>query len=175
MEIALSGDVVMPTKGTGRKDKGPEYRIHVIFRAPLKFAFAWCTDYTPEDARLEGEKYERRIIKRTSRQVVFEDLEDTKDGWIWSRDVVALRPPNRWHMKGLGSRADVTADYLLSSLPDGRTRLDLRWRRTPRVRVAKPLTKAEREASTLRAWKRFGSAMERDYARDRHSRGRASQ
>ena len=152
-----------------RSPSGPEYRIKVAFKVPMDYAFAWCTDYTPEDGRLEGEKYVRRIIERTSRRVIFEDLEDTKDGWLWNRDVVTLRPPNRWHMDGIASRADVTADYFLTTLPNGRTQLDLRWRRRPRV-PGKQLTKKQREASTLVAWKRFGAAMERDYKAGRGPR-----
>lgn len=151
---------------THRRDsKGPEYRIRVVFRVPLEFAFAWCTDYTPKDAALEGESYERKVIERTPRRVVFEDLEESASGWIWNRDVVTLRPPNRWHMDGIGNRKDVTADYVLSRLPDGRTQLELRWRRMPKMPEAKKLTKAEREGSTTIAWKRFGAAMERDYRR----------
>lgn len=145
---------------------GPEFHVTVSFRVPLDFAFAWCTDFTPDDAKLEGEAYERKIVERTPRRVVFEDLEEARDGWVWSRDVVALRPPNRWHMDGIGNRRDVTADYVLTRLPDGRTQLDLRWRRRPKV-PGKQLTKAEREADGLRAWKRFGAAMERDYRRSR--------
>jgi len=148
---------------------GPEYAIRVSFQVPLDFAFAWCTDYTPEDAKLEGDSYERKIVERTPRRVVLEDLYDTKAGWIWSREVVTLQPPNRWHMDGVGNRRDVTADYVLSPLPDGRTRFDLRWSRHPKVPDAKKLTKAEREASAMRGWKRFAVAMERDY---RHSRRR---
>lgn len=153
----------MKRKTPRRGPEGPEYRIRVTFRAPLDFAFAWCTDYTPQDARLEGESYQRKVIERTPRRVIFEDLEETETGWEWSRDVVTLRPPNRWHMDGIGNRRDVTADYVLSSLPDGRTQLDLRWSRWPKTSGVKRLTKAEREASTARAWKRFAAAMERDY------------
>ncbi len=151
--------------------EGP-YWIDVSFRVPLDFAFAWCTDYTPQDASLEGEAYERKIIERSPRRVIFEDLEETKDGWAWSRDVVALHPPNRWHMDGVGNRRDVTADYLLSSLPDGRTQLDLRWRRRPKGPDAAKLTTAQREADTLRAWKRFGVAMERDHRLSRRHRAK---
>src|SRR3989442_974588 len=97
---------------------GPEYRIRVSFGVPLDFAFAWCTDYAPEDASLEGESYQRKIIERTPHRVIFEDLEESDDGWNWSRDIVTLRPPNRWHMDGIGNRRDVTADYVLSPLPD---------------------------------------------------------
>ena len=160
----------MKGRRTGRGWTGAEYRISVSFRAPLAFAFAWCTDYTPQDASLEGESYQRKIIERTPRRIIFEDLEESEAGWDWSRDVVTLRPPNRWHMDGIGNHHDVTADYVLSPLPDGRTWLDVRWRRRPKTPDAKKRTKAEREASATRAWKRFGAAMERDYHRSQRAR-----
>ena len=101
-------------------------------------------------------------------------MEETKDGWDWSRAVVSLRPPDRWHMDGIGNNRDVTADYELSSLPDGRTRLDLRWRRRPIVPDVVRRTKAEREASSTRAWKRFAAALERDYRQEARTRPRQS-
>jgi hypothetical protein len=160
----------MKTRSPRRGRAGPEYRIRVSFRVPLDFAFAWCTDFTPEDAKLEGESYQRKVVQRTSRRVVLEDLEETKRGWLWSREVVTLHPPKRWSMEGYGSRAeDVTAEYVLSTLRDGRTQLELRWRRWPRPSAPK-ITKAKREAGALRAWKRFGAAMERDYKRGQRRR-----
>ena len=149
---------------------GPEYRTRVTFRVPLDFAFRWCTDYSPDDGKLEGESYQRKVISRTRRRVVFEDLEGSKDGWVWSRDVVRLRPPNRWHMDGVGNQRDVTADYLLTTLSDGRTQLEIRWRRRPKTPGASTLTKAQREASMLRSWKLFAAAMERDYRARRRKR-----
>ena len=164
----------MAAQRRGRGWMGP-FRIRVAFRVPLEYAFVWCTDYTPDDGALEGESYQRKVIERGARRVVFEDLEETKSGWSWGRDVVTLRPPNRWHMDGVGNRRDVTADYVLTRLPDGRTQLELRWSRRPNVPETTKLTKAEREADTVRAWKRFGTAMERDYrggvpARQRRAR-----
>ena len=100
---------------------------------------------------------------------LFEDLEETDSGWVWSRDVVTLRPPNRWHMEGVGNRRDVTADYLLTSLPDGRTRLELVWWRQPKP-PGKRIPRAQREKETRRAWKRFAAAMEQDYAREKGGR-----
>ncbi len=147
------------------------YQISIELPAPLDFAFAWCTDFSPEDSRLEGEAYARKVIERTPRRIVFEDLEETTTGWVWTRDVVTLLPPNRWHMEGAGNRRDVVADYRLSPLPGGRTRLDLRWRRRPLVHEAKPLTKGQREASTMRAWKRFAAAMKRNHHRTLRSGG----
>lgn len=155
-------------KGSSGQGKGDEARVQVAFRVPLDFAFDWCTDYTSEDAALEGESYERKVIERTPRRVIFEDLEETPSGWVWGRDVVTLRPPNRWSMEGIGSHRDVTAEYTLSELPDGRTQLELVWWRQPHG-PGKKVPRVQREKETTRAWKRFGRAMERDY---RKSRGR---
>ena len=138
--------------------------MKAVFRAPLDFAFAWCTDYTPQDAALEGESYERKIVTREPRRVVFEDLEETPSGWVWARDVVTLRPPRRWHMESVGSHRDVTADYVLTTLPDGRTQLELRWWRRPHG-PGKKIPRAQREKEATIAWKRFTAAMERDYRR----------
>jgi hypothetical protein len=161
----------MATKRSPTKWVGPEYHIRVTFRAPVDYVFAWCTDYTPEDGRLEGETYARKVIERTKRQVIFEDLEETKTGWDWGRDVVTLRPPNRWHMNGVGNHRDVEADYRLQALPDGRTELDLRWRRRPKGPETSKLTKAQREASSSRAWKMFAAALERDFKAGRPPAG----
>src|SRR5881409_2969755 len=76
---ASRGIDTMKAKSSGRDWTGPEFRISVSFGVPLDFAFAWCTDYTPEDASLEGESYQRKIIERTPRRVIFEDLEESDD------------------------------------------------------------------------------------------------
>lgn len=145
-----------------RSSKGDEARVRTTFRVPLEFAFRWCTDYTPEDASLEGESYRRKIVERSAKRVVFEDLEETPQGWVWARDVVSLRPPNRWHMESVGSHRDVTADYKLTRLPDGGTQFELVWWRRPHG-PGRKVPRAEREKETTRAWRRFAKAMEKDY------------
>ncbi len=138
-----------------------------VFRVPLDFAFRWCTDYTPEDAALEGETYQRRVVERTPHRVVFEDLEEGESGWVWSRDVVTLRPPNRWHAEAVGSHRDMTADYVLSKLPEGRTQFELRWWRKPTA-LGKKIPRAQREKETTEAWKKFAKAMEKEYRESRN-------
>jgi hypothetical protein len=154
-----------------KKGKGDEARVKVAFRVPLEFAFDWCTDYTPEDAALEGESYERKIVARSPRRVIFEDLEETDSGWVWARDVVTLRPPNRWHMESVGSHRDATGDYVLTKLPDGRTQLELRWWRRPHG-PGKKIARAAREKESTRGWKRFAKAMEREYRESRSIQSR---
>jgi len=107
---------------------GPEYRTSVVFRAPLSFVYSWCTNYTPEDPKLGGEDYERRIVERSSSRVVFENLYEVGKGWGWERHVVTLKPPNRWHSEGRGNYSDSTLDYRLSQLSPSKTKLDMRWR-----------------------------------------------
>jgi hypothetical protein len=145
-----------------RRPKGDKARVTAVFQVPLDFAFRWCTDFTPEDAALEGESYQRRVIERTPRRVIFEDLEETPSGWVWARDVITLRPPNRWHMESVGSHRNVTADYRLTELPDGRTQLELVWWRQHHA-PGKRVPVARRQAETGGAWKKFAAAMEMDY------------
>lgn len=146
----------------GSRSKGDEARVTVEFNVPLEFAFRWCTDYTPQDAALEGEKYERKVIERSARRVVLEDLDETDSGWVWAHDVVTLRPPNRWHMESLGSHRNAIGDYVLTKLPNGRTRFELRWWRKP-TSLGRKISRAERERETRKAWKQFAKAMEKDY------------
>jgi len=142
---------------------GPEFHIQVTFRAPLRFVYDWCTDYTPRDAALEGEKYERKVLAKTARKAVFEDLEEGPDGWYWGRSVVTLHPPRRWNLQRKGNRSEVVARYLLTELTDGRVRLDLWWRRRTLLGPAERPSKRERERSSKLAWERFARALERDY------------
>ena len=144
----------------------PEYHVRTEFRVPLAFAFRWCTDYTPDDAKLEKENYVRKIISRKSGRVVYEDLEEAPGGWSWSRTSVRLSPPDRWHMESVGSHRYVVADYRLTRRGPDRTQFDLWWRRAPTLLKARRLSKPSRERETFRAWRLFARAMERDHRAD---------
>jgi hypothetical protein len=142
---------------------GPEYHVQASSRAPLRFVFSWCTDFGPGDAKLEGEEYRRKVLARDGSHVVFEDLDESPEGWEWARYDVTLRPPDAWYMENRGNHVQVVADYQLTALSADRTRLDLRWRRRPGLLEFTPRSKAEGERSGTIAWKRFAQALERDY------------
>jgi hypothetical protein len=142
------------------------YEIRTLFRAPLAYVYRWCTDYAPGDARLEKDDYTRKILTRNARSVVYEDLSETSKGWMWSHQVVTLRPPNRWHAEATGSHRHWSLDYELRELPDGGTELHLRGVRTP-TQLGKnpPKVRLERELQAM--WANFGQALERDYRKSR--------
>jgi hypothetical protein len=149
------------------------YEIRSTFDAPLPFSFRWCTDYTPGDARLSGEEFTRRILQRSARRVVYQDLEDQPDGWHWTHSEITLHPPNHWHAEITGSHRCWKIDYRLRELPDGRTELWFRGRRTPTAIGRRNPSQAELCSDLRTLWKNYGTALARDYHRGR-SRHRSS-
>ena len=151
---------------------GPRYEIRTTFRAPVDFVYRWCTDYTVDDARYEKDEYERWVVRRSSRKVVFEDLSKEKDGWVWSHHEVRLDPPLRWHSDSVGSHRAYSLDYRLRALPGHRTELTLRARRRPYGVGGKNPAKGPWEANVRKLWRSFGHVLERDYQRSLSRRAR---
>jgi hypothetical protein len=143
--------------------KSAVYEIRTTFRAPLRYVYRWCTDYTPNDARLEKDEYDRKIVKRGARTVVYEDLYESPAGWMWSHQEVTLHPPDRWHAESTGSHRTWSLDYTLRPLPNGRTELTLRGTRRPTA-LGEPNPPAARmERDLRRAWANFGHSLEKDF------------
>ncbi len=141
---------------------GPVYRVEIDFRAPLNYVFRWLTDYRTDDAKREGERYERRVLERSRSRVVFEDLESDADGWAWARVWVTLRPPNAYHAERRGNRREWSVDYRLSSRGPAITHLSFRGRRRGLV-PEKRLSRAQRERVLDGMWQHFRRALEADY------------
>ncbi len=139
----------------------------------MSYVFRWCTDYGAQDAALEGETYQRRVLERSRRQVVYEDLEDQKDGWFWARHVVRLEPPRHWHSDTIGSHRAYSLDYRLTSPGPGTTELTLTARRRPYGHGGPNPSKPGWERSVTKNWKRFAKALESDYEATQSSRRKA--
>lgn len=144
------------------------FRISVVFRAPIRFAYAWCTDYSSEDPKFAREdarfRLQRRVVERTTRRVVFENLYEEEGGWVWERHTVTLSPPDRWHSDGVGVYQESHLDYRLTERPGGRTRLVMRWRSRPTVHdrgARRPKAVVERFVREL--WRLRGRALEQAY------------
>lgn len=155
----------MPKRGQSRR-----YVVATTLRAPLTYAYRWCTHYTPDDGDLSGEGYERRILSRSDRRVVFEDLLDTRNGWIWIHREVRLGPPNGWHAESVGSDRRISVEYRLSALSDDRTQLVITALRQPYGIGKGNPPAAEWQRRISQNWARLGRVLERDYRRDRARR-----
>jgi hypothetical protein len=139
------------------------YRIRSTFRAPLPFCYAWCTDFTESDRKLEGDPGSRQILRRRGRTVVYEDLNETPHGWMWSRQTVTLQPPDRWQAVAIGNYRRWDLEYVLRAVRDGGTELTLTGLRRATELGGKnpPKTVLERELRAM--WANLGRNLERDY------------
>lgn len=146
------------------------YEIREVFQAPLAFAYRWCTDYTEEDGSLSKEGNARQILRKSGRQVVYEDLTPSPEGWKWSRYAVTLHPPDRWTAVARGNYRAWKLVYTLRSLSEGRTELHLRGERRPVHLGKRNPSHRELEGELHRMWGNFGRAMARDYQASRARR-----
>ncbi|MCI4358796.1 MAG: hypothetical protein L3J99_07240 [Thermoplasmata archaeon] len=148
----------------------PVYRMSVEFAAPIRFVFRWCTDYQPGDDRRSGDRFERRILSRSARRVLYEDLWWERDGWRWRRNDVTLQPPDRWSSDSIGNVREAQIEYRLTPLAGGRTRLNLRMLRRPTRRVKRQPPKRELEEELIEMWGKYRRSLEADYRRSRPGR-----
>jgi hypothetical protein len=147
------------------------YRVGATFAAPLDFVYRWCTNFTARDARLTGDRYRRWVLERTARRVVFEDLATTVEGWKWLRNVVTLRPPDRWHLDVVGNSLDGSWEYRLRRHGEDRTHLTMKGALWPGVLGWDVPPRSQVESSLREVWRKYGRALERDYRAGRSYRG----
>jgi hypothetical protein len=148
------------------------YQIKRTFRAPLDFAYKWCTDFTEADRKLQGEVGSRQILRKTSRGAVYEDLTPTPEGWMWSRQTVTFHPPNEWRAVAKGNYRTWNLVYSLRELPNGRSEFTMRGKRRPTPLGVKNPSKAVLEKELHTMWRNLGNALERDYRRTRSKKSR---
>ena len=148
------------------------YRYRTTFDAPVPFVFRWCTDYQPSDPKLEGEAYQRRVLERTSRRVVYEDLEKLPNGWFWTRHVVTLEPPDHWRSISVGNYRNFVLDYRLRKTPGGGTELRFTGRRQPAILATKNPSVRAFGRSMESSWKRFRQQLEREFHASRRGKRR---
>jgi hypothetical protein len=148
------------------------YEIVRTFDVPLDFAYRWCTDFTPEDRRLQGEKGYRKLIRKTARTVVYEDLTDSPNGWMWSRQTVTLRPPDGWRAIAAGNYRTWKLQHMLRPMAANRTQFTLRGERRATTLGGRNPTRSAMEHELHTMWRNLGRAMERDYRARRTGRSR---
>ncbi len=144
-----------------RKSFVETYRVSKILNAPLKFAYAWCTDFREGDLKMIGSKNRRNIIERTKKRVLWTVVKkDGGKGYEGVR-VVWLNPPNAWHLDTCGDKREIS-EYKLTRIGKEKTRLDMKFTvsyDTPKAVESRKSWEADAKAD----WDSYGKYLERDY------------
>jgi hypothetical protein len=139
--------------------------VHVTFRAPRDFVFRWCTDYRSDDGKRCGSPFTRRVLKRTGRSILLQDLWRLPDRWLLNQNQTTLFPPDRWHVDSFGTLRVLSIDYSLTSLAADRTRLDLRIHRRPTEAYPEQPSRSSYERDLTTMWRGYARSLERDFRR----------
>ena len=145
-------------------------RLSKIVDAPLRYVYDWCTDFRPDDAKLEGSKRRHRVVGVSPRRLVRVKVAShgTKDPAM-NVEVVRLSPPNAWHKDTIGEEDLDAMDYRLTALGPKKTRVSLvmveRWM------VPKFPKKADWLRSANTYWDRLVRAIEERYRSGRPAKG----
>ena len=138
------------------------FGVTKIINAPLKFVYAWCTDFREDDTKLTGSSRIRKIIKRTRESVIYGEAYVGPDGKeTGSIYILSLKPPNGRHYHKFGEDAE-TGDYKLTSLGRKRTKFDAKFHQNFKRGINSP----KKETLSKRALDRWGKyilALESDF------------
>jgi len=141
------------------------YKVSKTFNAPLRFVFAWCTDFRGDDLKMLGSKNTRNIHEKTERRVIWTVEGKTQATGTDPVRVVWLHPPDSWHLETCGDGSEV-GDYKLTAIGKNKTRLDMAFTETYGSKKGIP-SKAELKAEAVDHWKKYGKALERDFKNSR--------
>lgn len=139
------------------------YRVSKVFNAPLKFVYDWCTDFREDDNKITASKTERRVLQKTKQRVIYISTYRRKRRLKNGVNIVTLRPPKAWDLDYVGEEEDEKGAYRLTALGAKKTRLDMTFRESYKIRGAP--TKEEDAKHANEIWNKYAAGLERDYAR----------
>ena len=142
-----------------------EYSQH--FRVPAAEAFAWCTDYSPEDHRLMGIKGRRKSTRVTGDTILLDDRTSPAGRAVNKRKLVRTDPKRLTYYNVHLTGPNRHSLYFYQIVPDGdgESRLDFTGdevsypRKTPSKRQLEEMAEAE-AAAGRRDWGNLAKAME---------------
>ena len=74
-------------------------RVEKRIKAPLKFAYDWCTDYREDDHEITGSIRRKVILEKTAKKAVYVYLWNDETGkQQMSANTVSLKHPSSWHL-----------------------------------------------------------------------------
>ncbi|MEM0120433.1 MAG: hypothetical protein QW453_07300 [Thermoprotei archaeon] len=137
--------------------------LSVVFDAPLRFVYGWCTDFSEEDVEIAGWKSRRHILEKTKHRCVWISHYTLGQTQLEGVRIVTMNPPLSWHLDGLGDDLDEFGDYQLVPLGPRKTRLRMKFKvlfKDPRAVESK-----EHWLNGMRDdWAKFKAALEKEYS-----------
>jgi hypothetical protein len=142
------------------------------FKVPAKAAYAWATDYRPEDHELLGWRGRRKIDRICNDTLILTDtVQKAGGGRVTKKRHVRLYPERLTWINTHISGPNRHSQFLYEITPEGRNSSRLRF--TGReIRKAEPTSArqlaalvAEERKEDSALWKRLARAMEADLGR----------
>lgn len=132
-----------------------------IIRAPLAFAYAWCTDFREDDSQISGQQRRVAILERTPSRFIMSTKSESHGRTVTAARIVTLKPPNAWHLDWIGDEHDETADYKLAQVDTGTTRLNMAFKVHHKTSTAQTKRMFVDEVNSV--WDKYVAALENDY------------
>ncbi len=143
------------------------YATHVahysrVIAAPLRYAYAWCTDYRTDDGRFSRSRPRFRVLRPAKDRVIRVRLSNAKARSLSvAVEIVRLRPPNAWHLDQIDEKDFNSVDYSLKRIGPNKTRISIVL--TERWMVPDYPRKSEWFRGTTAYWDSLVAAIESEY------------
>ena len=134
-----------------------------VINAPIRFVYAWCTDYRESDPKITGSKSKRKILIKTKSRTVYLVTYRNHGQAMTGVNVVTFYPPKAWHLDFVGDEDDETGDYVLTPHGRNKTRLDMAF--TEWYKIRNSPSRMQDVENVNEIWDKYVTALERDYAR----------
>ena len=145
------------------------YEFSQRFNVPAAQAFAWCTDYAPQDHNLMGLKGFRKVTKVSGDTVLLEDTLYPQGKAVTKRKLVKVDKERMTYFNFHLTGANKNSLYFYRIIPegDGKSRLEYTGyeltypKKAPTKKQLAAAAEAD-DAARTREWGRLAKAMERD-------------
>ena len=138
------------------------HHISKTINAPLLFVYDWCTDYREDDNKITGSNWERTVLEKTKKRVIYTIRYKSGRKTRGRASIILLKPPDSWHLAALGDEDDIIGDYKLTTTGKNKTKLDMVFKVKYKEAAEIP-TKVEWERDIGVYWDKYASALEKEY------------
>jgi hypothetical protein len=139
------------------------------FRVSAREAFAWCTNYDPNDHELEGIEGKRKIVRISDNAVMLEDTFPSEGKSITKKKIVNIYPEKLFWSSVHISGPSKYSQFLYQIVEEGEHSSKIEFtgfqvvyeEKTPsRSEITKIAKRLQKEDSV--AWKHLAKAMEKE-------------